>query len=182
MLAAFAYIAVYAGSVSLFIPGATVLTIAGGFLFGMVTATVLTIIGATLGAVGVFMIARSALGEPLRARAGPWLARMAEGFRADGFNYLLVLRLVPLFPFFVVNVAPAFLGVSLRTFALATFVGIIPSTFVIASVGAGIGSVLDSDQELSLAGLLTPEIVIALVGLAALALVPVGYRRLRRRA
>lgn len=182
VLAALAYVAIYAGSVSLFIPGATILTIAGGFLFGTALATGLTIVGATTGAVGVFAIARSALGEPLRARAGPWLARMADGFRANAFNYLLVLRLVPLFPFFVVNIAPAFLGVSLRTFALATFVGIIPGTFVIASVGAGIGSVLESDEAFSVAGLLTTEVIVALVGLAALALLPVAYRSLRRRA
>jgi uncharacterized membrane protein YdjX (TVP38/TMEM64 family) len=180
-LAALLYVVLYAASVSLFIPGATVLTIAGGFLFGTLLATGLTVVGATVGAIGVFAIARSTLGETLRGRAGPWLARMAAGFRADAFNYLLVLRLVPLFPFFVVNIAPAFLGVPLRTFATATFIGIIPGTFVFASVGAGIGSVLESGEAFSVASLLTPEIVLAMVGLAALALVPVVHRRWRRK-
>ena len=180
-LAVLLYVVLYAASVSLFIPGATVLTLAGGFLFGTLLATGLTVIGATVGAIGVFVIARSILGEPLRGRAGPWFACMAAGFRTDAFNYLLVLRLVPLFPFFVVNIAPAFLGVPLRTYAAATLIGIIPATFVIASVGAGIGSVLESGAAFSAASLLTPEVVLPMIGLAALALAPVVYRRFRRK-
>ena len=129
----------------------------------------------------MFLIAKSALGDPLRARAGPFLKRMEAGFREDAFNYLLVLRLIPLFPFWIVNLVPAFLGVPLRTYVLGTFIGIIPGSFVFASVGAGIGSVLDSGQEFSPASVLTPQIVIALVGLALLALLPVVYRKLKAR-
>jgi len=158
-----------------------VLTITGGFLFGSIVATVLVVVAATLGATLVFLIARSALGDPLRARAGPFLQRMEAGFQEDAFNYLLVLRLIPIFPFWIVNLVPAFLGVPLRTYVLGTSIGIIPGSFVFASVGAGLGSVLDSGQAFSPASVLTPQVVIALVGLALLALLPVAYRKWKGR-
>ncbi|MGH6719291.1 MAG: TVP38/TMEM64 family protein, partial [Alphaproteobacteria bacterium] len=182
LAAGLGYVLLYAVVVALSVPGGAVMTIAGGFLFGSLVATALTVVGATAGATAIFLIAKTVLGDPLRARAGPWLKRMEDGFRADGLNYLLVLRLVPLFPFFVVNIVPAFLGVGLRTYVIGTFFGIIPGTFVFASVGAGLGSVLESDAEFSAASVLTTEVVIALVGLAALALAPVAYRRWRRPA
>jgi uncharacterized membrane protein YdjX (TVP38/TMEM64 family) len=93
-------------------------------------------------------------------------------------SYLLVLRLVPIFPFFIINLVPAFLGVPLSTFILGTFLGIIPGTFVYATVGAGLGSVFDAGGTFSLRGVLTPQIVTALVGLAVLALIPVVYKKL----
>ena len=181
LLAALAFVVVYALAVALSVPGGAILTIAGGFMFGSIFATILVLVAATLGATLVFLIAKSALGDPLRARAGPFLKRMEAGFQEDAFNYLLVLRLIPLFPFWIVNLVPAFLGVPLRTYVLGTFIGIIPGSFVFASVGAGIGSVLDSGQEFSPASVLTPQIVIALVGLALLALLPVVYRKLKAR-
>jgi uncharacterized membrane protein YdjX (TVP38/TMEM64 family) len=95
---------------------------------------------------------------------------------------MLVLRLVPLFPFWLVNLAPAFLGVRLRTFVVGTFLGIIPGTAVFAVFGAGLGSILDANQDLSLSGVLTPEIVGALLGLALLALAPVVYKKIKARA
>jgi uncharacterized membrane protein YdjX (TVP38/TMEM64 family) len=182
LLAGLIYIAIYALVIALSVPGGAVLTIAGGFLFGSVIATLLVVFAATLGATLVFLIAKTALGDPLRARASPFLKRMEAGFQEDALNYLLVLRLIPIFPFWIVNLVPAFLGVPLRTYVLGTFVGIIPGSFVFASVGAGIGSVLDSGEEFSPSSVLTPQIVIALVGLAALALLPVAYRKLKARA
>jgi uncharacterized membrane protein YdjX (TVP38/TMEM64 family) len=175
-----AYVAVVAFS----LPGGAVMTIAGGFLFGTLVAALAVIVGATIGATLLFLAAKTALGDPLRARAGPALQRMQAGFRENAFSYLLVLRLIPLFPFFLVNLVPAFLGVPLRTFVAATFLGIIPGTFVYAQVGAGLGSVLESGQPFSLSGILTPDVVLALVGLAALAVLPVVYKwmRARRRA
>jgi uncharacterized membrane protein YdjX (TVP38/TMEM64 family) len=181
LLAALSFVLVYATVIALSVPGGAVLTIAGGFMFGSVFGTLLVVVAATLGATLVFLIARSALGDPLRARAGPFLKRMEAGFQQDALNYLLVLRLIPLFPFWIVNLVPAFLGVPLRTYVLGTFLGIIPGSFVFASVGAGLGSVLDSGQEFSPASVLTPQIVIALVGLAVLALLPVAYRKWRLR-
>ena len=183
-LAALVYLALYATVVAASVPGALVMTITGGFLFGTFAGTVLTLFGATIGATGVFLIARTAMGDTLRRKAGGALSRMAEGFREDAFNYLLVLRLIPIFPFFMVNLAPAFLGVPLRTFFMATFIGIAPGTFVYSSVGAGLGSVFERGEEFSAGSILTPEIVTALVGLAVLAVIPVIYRRIvaRRKA
>jgi len=171
------YVAAYAAMTALSLPGGLLMSIVGGFLFGRFLGTGAIVVGATTGATLLFLAARSSIGETLRARAGPRLKRLEEGFRRDAFNYLLVLRLVPLFPFFLVNLAPAFLGVPLRTYLAATIIGIIPASFVFAQVGTGLGSLLESDQELSLSGILTPDILAALLGLAALALVPVVYRR-----
>ncbi|MCX8102672.1 MAG: TVP38/TMEM64 family protein [Geminicoccaceae bacterium] len=179
---AVAFVLLYVATTALSIPGAVVLTLAGGFLFGTALATLLVVLGATAGAVLLFLVARTALGEPLRARAGPWLARMAEGFRKDAFSYLLVLRLVPLFPFWLVNLVPALLGVPLRTFALATAIGIVPGSLVYASVGAGLGALLERGEEPDLGLLLEPRILLPLLGLAALALLPVLWKRFGRSA
>ena len=181
VLAVIGFIALYAVSTALSLPGGAVLSIAGGFLFGSIIGTAWIVIGATLGAVAIFMAARTALGDALKAKAGPWLKKMETGFRDNAFNYLLVLRLVPLFPFFVVNLVPAFLGVNLRTFAIATLLGIIPGAFVFASVGAGLGSVFEQGETFSPSAALTPEVITALVGLAILALIPVGYKKLKVR-
>jgi uncharacterized membrane protein YdjX (TVP38/TMEM64 family) len=179
--AAITYLLLYAGATALSVPGAVFLTLAGGFLFGTLRATGLVVVGATAGAVLLFLIARTALGEPLRARAGPWLSKMADGFRADAFNYLLVLRLVPIFPFWLVNLVPALSGVPLSTFALATAIGIVPGSLVYASVGAGLGVVLERGEEPDLGLLFEPAVLLPLLGLAALALLPVARRRLRAR-
>ena len=168
-LAALTYMAIYATAVAFSLPGGAVLSIAGGFVFGPVWGTVYIVGSATLGASVLFLIAKTSLGDPLRARAGPWLQNMQAGFQQNALSYLLVLRLVPLFPFFVVNLVPAFLGVAPLTYVLGTFVGIIPGTFVFASVGAGL-------SDISAGSILTPQIVVALVGLAVLALVPVPRR------
>jgi len=174
------YVLVYAGVVTLSLPGATILTLAGGCMFGLWLATGITIFAATLGATLLYLAARTAFADLLRARAAPWLKRLSAGFQENAFSYLLFLRLAPAFPFFVVNLVPAFLGVPLRTFVLATFIGIIPGTFVYASVGAGLRSVLDSNQPLSLGQVLTPQILIALIGLALLSLLPVAYKAWRK--
>ena len=171
----------YAAATALSLPGGVVLTLTGGFLFGIVEGTAAVVVGATTGATALFLAARTALADVLRSKAGPWLARMEAGFKEDALSYLLVLRLVPAFPFFVVNLVPAFLGVPLRTFIVATFLGIIPGTFVFASIGAGLGSIFDRMQEPSLKGALTPEVIVALVGLAVLSLIPVVYKRLKPR-
>jgi len=180
LLAALAYIAIYIVVVAFSLPGGAVMTVTGGFLFGAATGTLYSVIGAAIGATVLFLIARSALGEPLRAKAGPSLKKMEAGFRENALNYLLVLRLVPLFPFFLVNLAPAFLGVPLRTYAIATFVGIIPGSFIFSLVGSGLGSIFEQGKAFSIAGILTPRIVAALVGLAVLALIPVIYKKVRR--
>jgi uncharacterized membrane protein YdjX (TVP38/TMEM64 family) len=180
-LAVLLFVALYAVAVACSVPGAIVLTVSGGFLFGTVLGTAANVVGATIGATILFLVARTSLGEALRAKAGPALKKLEAGFRENAFSYLLVLRLIPVFPFFIVNLVPAFLGVSTRTFVAATLIGIIPGGLVYTLVGAGLGSVFDRQEEFSLAGVLTPEIIGALVGLAGLALVPVAYKKWRAR-
>lgn len=179
--AALIYVTLYVAATALGLPGGVILTLTGGFLFGVWVGTGLTLLGATLGATGLFLIARTALGETLRAKAGPFLARMEAGFKEDALSYLLVLRLIPAFPFFVVNLVSALLGVPLRAFVVATLLGIIPGTFVFSSIGAGLGSIFDSMQEFTLRGALTPQVLSALIGLAVLALIPVVVKRIKSR-
>ena len=174
-LAAFAYIATYAVLVALSVPGAAILTIGGGFLFGTWVGAACAVIGATLGATAIFLAARAGLGG-LAQRAGRFVGKLEAGFRADAFNYLLVLRLVPIFPFWLVNLVPALVGVRLPTFMLATFLGIIPGAFVYASLGNGLGSVI---AEPDLGIVFKPSVLGPIIGLAFLALLPVGYRRWR---
>ena len=175
------FVLLYAAVVTFSIPAGLFLSITGGFLFGEWLGTVYCVLGATLGATTLFCIARSTLGDPLRARAGPWLKRLEAGFQENALSYLLVLRLIVVFPFWVVNLVPALLGVRLRTFVVGTFVGIIPGAFVYNLAGAGLGSIFDSGASFSPSDVLTPEIAGALVGLAALALLPVAYRRWKNR-
>ncbi len=179
VLAALAFVALYALSTALSLPGGVILTVAGGFLFGVTLGTLYVVFAATLGATAVFLIARTALGSTLRERAGPFLQRMEEGFRENALSYLLVLRLIPLFPFFIVNLVPAFLGVPLRTYVLGTFFGIIPGTLVFILAGAGLGSVFDQGGAFSAASVLTPEVIAGLVGLSLLSLLPVAYKRFK---
>jgi len=180
LLAALAYVAGYTLIAAASLPVAAVVTLAGGFLFGAVLGTVLTVAGATMGATAVFLVARSAFGDALRIRARPYLGRMEDGFRRNQVCYMLFLRLMPVFPFFVVNIAPAFLGVGTRIYVVTTILGIIPATAVISIVGAGLGAIFDRGGTLSLATVLSPEILIGLAGLALLALAPVLFSRLKR--
>ncbi len=181
LIASLGFVLAYTVVVALSLPGATIMTLAGGFLFGVATGSALTVVGATLGATALFLIARTALGDLLRQKAGPFLARMADGFNKDAFNYLLFLRLVPVFPFWAVNLVPAVLGMRLGPFVLATALGIIPGTVVFAAFGAGLGSVFDSGAEVDLKSVLNPTLIAALVGLGLLALLPVAVKRIRDR-
>jgi len=193
-VAVLAYVVIYAAAVSLSIPGAVVLTIAGGFLFGWLVGGLATVTAATLGATVVFQIAKSAFGDALAKRAGPNLTKLKDGFAADAFNYLLFLRLVPAFPFWLVNIAPALANVKLRTFAAATFLGIIPGTFAFAFVGEGLDSIIATQAQsnaacvaekgtdncpfnLTLSGLITTELLLAFAALGVVALIPVALRK-----
>ena len=182
IVAALIYMLIYAAAIAFSLPGGAVLTITGGFLFGSLLGTLCVVIAATAGATALFVIAKTSFGDVLKAKAGPALQKMQAGFQEGALSYLLVLRLVPIFPFFLVNLVPAFLGVSLRVYVLGTFIGIIPGTFVFATVGAGLGSVFDQGGTFSAAGILTPQIITALVGLAVLALIPVVYKKIKARS
>ena len=166
----------YAVVVAFSLPGATWITVGGGFVFGTVLAITFVVFAATLGAVAVFLIARYALADFFRAKMGGAGERMEVGFRENALSYLLFLRLVPVFPFWFVNLAPAFLGVSLRTYAIGTFVGIIPGSAVFCSVGNGLGAVLDAGGAPDLGIIFQPKILGPIIALAILALVPIVYK------
>ncbi len=177
LLAPVAFIAVYALAVAVSLPGSAVLTIAGGLLFGTALGAACAVVAATVGAVLLFLAARYAVGDWLAGRAGPLTGRIREGLQRDGFSYLLALRFIPVVPFWLVNLAPALVGMRLWPFAAATFLGIIPGTTVFASIGAGIGSVLAQGQRPDLGALFRPAVILPLLGLALLSLLPVVWRR-----
>lgn len=171
------FMGVYALAVAMSFPGASFMTIVGGFLFGL-WGTIPTVIAATLGATGIFLIARSALGESLRRAAGGYVENFEKGFKEGEFSYLLTLRLIPAFPFWVVNIVPALLNANLAKYVAATFLGIIPGTFVFTSIGNGAGAAFDAGKDVQLTGVMTqPEILLPILGLIALSLIPVAYRR-----
>lgn len=190
------FMAAYVAIVALSLPGAAVMSIAGGFLFGWVISVPVVIVSATLGAVIVFEVVRSSLGHVLAARSGPFLQKLSCGFAEDAFSYLLFLRLVPAFPFFAVNAVAGLCKVSVRTFVAATTVGIIPATIAFTWLGSGLDSLIDAQAArhreclesgaaecnftLELGTLLTREIVLAFVALGVVALIPVAIKHWRR--
>lgn len=186
-----AYMIVYAVVTALSFPGGSFLTIAGGFLFGWFLAGTTTIIAATAGATAIFLAARTSLGEALRTRAGPFLAQLAEGFRKDATSYLLFLRLTPIFPFWLVNLAPALFHVPLRTYVVTTLLGIIPGTYAYAVFGSGLDSIIAAQEaanpgcaaagacRIDTSAILTPELIIALVALGVVSLIPIALKRWR---
>lgn len=178
--AAFAFVAAYATAVAFSLPVSVIVTPLSGFLFGVWLGAVLAVIGATLGSIAVFLAARTAFHDLFHARAGRALARLEEGFRRDSFSYLLFLRLVPLFPFWLINIVPGLLGMRLAPYALATLIGIIPGSVVFASLGAGFGTLIERGEMPDLGVMFEARILLPLLGLAVLALVPVVYSRLRK--
>ena len=160
------FIAVYVGVTALSIPGATVLTIAGGFLYGVLPAILYVNIGATLGAVFAFLAARYLLGEWLQNKYRRYLSRFNEEISRNGTSYMLTLRFIPAFPFFLINILSGFTTVRLRTFIWTTALGIIPGTAVYAYAGRQIGSINSPDDIFS------ARVIVAFVVLALLAIFP----------
>jgi uncharacterized membrane protein YdjX (TVP38/TMEM64 family) len=161
------------------LPISALVSITGGFLFGSVFGAAWGVIGATIGATILFLVAKTALGDPLRQRFAAQTKALEEGFRANAFSYMMLLRLVPLFPFWLVNLAAAFTGVSVGTFVVTTFIGIIPGAFVFASIGNGLNALFEAggEPDLSIVSLLSrPDFYIPILGLAALSLIPIVYR------
>ena len=168
------FVGIYAGVVALSLPGAAaIMTMTGGLLFGTWLGAACACIGATLGAITAFSAARLALAGPLAARAGPLLSRFRAGLEKDGFLYVLTLRLMPVFPFWLVNLAPALLGMRLAPFAAATAIGIVPGSLVFASIGAGL------DDVLAAGGAPKPgfALLLPLAGLGVLSLAPIVWRK-----
>jgi uncharacterized membrane protein YdjX (TVP38/TMEM64 family) len=195
------YTLIYIAVVAMSLPGGLVMTLSGGLLFGWKLGGLATLIGATIGASIIFLIAKTSFGEPLAAKAGPWLGKLRDGFKENALSYLLFLRLVPAFPFVVVNLAPALLGVPLRIFVLGTFLGIIPGTLAFSMAGAGLGSVIEAQNRIYRAclaaqpanldaacpytidtsELVTRELLLAFVLLGVIALIPVAVKKWCRR-
>lgn len=170
------YMAIYIMAVAISIPGAVFFTLIGGFLFGIFWGTLYVLISATLGATLLFLAVQTALGEWLSKSATNWIVRMQRGFQQNAFQYLLVLRFIPIFPFWAVNIVPALLGVRSRVFITATFIGIMPGSIVYVMLGNGLGHIFNKKETPELNIIFEPQIFLPLVGLAFLALLPVIYK------
>ena len=197
-IAVLAYVAGYAGIVALSFPSAGLLTAAGGLFFGGLTGGAAAVVAATLGATILFSLTRFAAGENAAAHLGPQIIKLQHGFKQHAFAYLVFCRLVPIFPFCIVNIVPAVLGIPLRTFFWGTLLGIIPATFALASVGSGLDGVImtaKAEQVACMAvqpaascplmihagSLVTPQLQIAFAVLSLLALLPVAAKQWRKR-
>ncbi|MCP9439436.1 MAG: TVP38/TMEM64 family protein [Nitrospira sp.] len=165
------FILIYVVVAGLALPGAVILTLAGGFLFGSVWGTLFVNIGATTGATIAFVAARYLLREWVEQRFGAWLGPLQEGIARHAFNYLLTLRLIPIVPFFVLNLVSGLTRMSVRTYVSATALGIIPGSFVYAYAGRQLGSI-NSLKEIA-----SPQVISAFILLGLLALTPVVYKR-----
>jgi uncharacterized membrane protein YdjX (TVP38/TMEM64 family) len=190
-----AFMAIYALAVALSLPGAVLLTICGGIVFGGFAGGLAALVGATIGATMIFLVAKTALGDFLTRRAGRRAEKLTSGFCADAFSYLLFLRLVPVFPFWLVNLVPALCNVRLTTFVAATALGIVPGTFAFAYFGAGLDSAVMAQVaayracmaagragcriELDPSAAVTTELIAGLVALSVLSLIPVAVKRFK---
>ena len=170
------FILLYIAVTGLSLPGATILTLAGGFVFGAVPATLYVNIGATTGATLAFVAARYVLRDSVEQKFGRWLEPLQQGFAKNAFSYLLTLRLIPLFPFFVVNLVSGLTRVSVGTYVAATALGIIPGSFVYAYAGRQVGTI-NSLKEIA-----SPQVLGAFVLLGAFALAPLLYKKLSARS
>lgn len=192
LVALLAYMALYAALVAISFPGASFLTIVSGFLFGGLVGGFATIIAATCGAIIIFLAARSSFGEALQKRAGGFVAEMLKGFHEDAFQYLLILRLAPIFPFWVINIVPALCNMALMPYALATLIGIIPGTLAYSYMGAGLDSVIAAQESanpgcaakgscvIEPGALITGELLLAIVGLALISILPLAIKKWRQ--
>lgn len=171
--------AVYIVVVALSLPVATAVTLFTGYLFGTWLGGALVVVSATTGACIIFLTVRYALGDWLAARSQQWLQKLEAGFQRNAFNYLLFLRLVPLFPFWVINVIPALLNMRLRSYAAATLIGIIPGSLVYTSLGNSLNTLLAENKAPNFNVIFEPSVFIPLLLLGCLALVPVIYQKIR---
>ncbi len=175
ILSALTFILIYTATVALSLPIATIMTLLGGFLFGRWLGTLLIVISATLGATIIFSIARSALGDTLRKKAGPLYDKAAKNMKDNAIGYMLFMRLMPLFPFVLVNILPALFNVRLLPYVLTTFLGIIPGTFVYANLGRELGTIE------TLSDLVSFETLLAFTLLGTFALIPTLYKQIKNR-
>ncbi len=185
VLAAAVFMLVYIAAVSFSLPGGLFLSLGGGFLFGVVPATIMVVIAATIGATAIFLAAKTGLGDGLHAKltqnGNGLLAKMEKGLRENEISYLFIMRLVPAVPFFVANLAPAFLGVSLRNYVFTTFFGIIPGTTVFVWVGSGLGEVFAKGGTPNLGIIFEWQILGPILALSALSALPIILKKFRKK-
>ncbi len=179
ILTALLFLLIYIVIVAISIPGASILTLTAGFLFGITLGTIYVVVAASIGASILFIAVKTSLGNVLAQRHTQWLTKLEQGFQKNAFNYLLFLRFIPIFPFLVINIAAGLLNVRLRTFLLATFIGIIPGSFVYTAVGNGLGTILDSGKEPNLNIIFSAPVLLPLLALAMLSIIPIIYKRIR---
>lgn len=174
------YLGIYAMATLFMLPGALWITISGGFLFGLVGGSLATIAGATLGASLLFFAARTSIGSILRDKAGPFMAKMEKGFNENPLSYMFALRLLPVVPFPVANIAPALLGAKYREYAFATAVGIIPGVVAYTWLGSGLGATFAAGEDPNLASI-AKNMLPALAALGIVSLIPVIYKKITGR-
>ncbi|MFV0493079.1 MAG: TVP38/TMEM64 family protein [Pseudorhodobacter sp.] len=183
LLSVIGFVAAYTIIVGFSLPGATVATLTGGFLFGLFPGVLYNILSATLGAVAIFLAVRMGVGADVSRRiaaGGGAAARLQAGLRANEWSVLFLMRLIPIVPFFLANLIPAFVGVALHRFTVSTFLGIIPGGLVYTSVGAGLGDILARHEVPDLSIIFAPQVLWPILGLAALSALPILIKALRR--
>ncbi|MAC77021.1 MAG: hypothetical protein CML66_03065 [Rhodobacteraceae bacterium] len=179
---ALGFVAVYVAIVTLSLPGASIASMTGGFLFGLAAGTALNVVSATIGASALFLAVRWGFGAQLTARMEASEGRvhtLQQGLRDNEWSVMFLLRLVPAVPFFVANLLPALVGVRFRTFVITTALGIIPGALVFTWIGVGLGEVFDRGGEPDLTLLWEPYVIGPILGLAALAALPIVIRAVR---
>ncbi len=179
VIASLLFIFTYIVSTALSLPIGIYLSLLGGFLFPQPLSTIYVVVGATIGASLLFWAAKTALGDLLREKVAPFLSKMKKGFNENAASYMLFLRLIPAFPFWLVNLAPAFLGVSFITYVWTTAIGILPGVIVFTQFGAGLNAIFEGDKQFSVDDILNRDIKIALGALAIFVLIPVIVKKIR---
>ena len=185
LLTVLGFMAVYILSVAFSLPGATVLTLIGGFLFGLFPGVLIVVAAATIGAIAIFSAAKLGLGDMLQARldaSSGVFTRIRDGIKENEVSFMFLMRLVPAFPFFAANLVPALVGASLRNFAFTTFFGIIPGTLAITWIGSGLGEVFARGERPSLDIIWEWYVIGPILALSALAALPIALRYLRKGA
>lgn len=178
VLSPIAYMLFYITISALSIPGAVYVTLLGGFIFPQPFCTIYVVLSATTGAVIVYTAAHYAFRDLLCKAINPHLETMEQNFRENAASYMLFLRLVPIFPFWLVNLAPACVGMPIFTFIWTTFIGIMPATFVVTQAGSGLGYILETGDKLSIKDVLNFNVLIVLFGLGILALLPIAIKKI----
>lgn len=179
LLAPLLCISIYATFVAISAPGAVFLTLISGMLFGPVWGSIYVTVGATIGATLIFSAVKLSISTFDKSKLAGWIKRLEQGFQDNAFFYLLTLRLIPAFPFFIVNIVPALLNMPLMKYMSATFVGIIPGVIIYTTLGSNLHDILNNDTSPNLNIIFQPKVLLPLLALAILSLLPTLYRRSR---